>query len=285
MTERAAERQDIRPLRIALLNLMPDKISTETQFSRLIGATPLQIQLSLLRMSDHTSKNTSHGHLDQFYKRFTDIAPDTKYDGLIITGAPIEKLPFETVTYWDELRFIFDWADTHVHSTMAVCWGGMAALYHRHGVPKEVLDKKLFGCHIHRNLAPTSPYMRGLSDEFVVPVSRWTEIRREEILKVPELHILIDTDQSGPCLIEDRENRLLVNMNHFEYDTETLQAEYDRDIASGKPINIPENYFPGDDPEAEPRNRWKSSAHLLYGNWINEIYQTTAFDLNEIGRP
>lgn len=282
MTDRRAERQDIRPMRMALLNLMPDKIATETQFSRLIGATPLQIQMSLIRMSEHRSKNTSASHLEQFYRPFEEVAAE-KYDGLIITGAPIETLPYEEVTYWDELTEIFDWIQTNVHSTMAVCWGGMAALYHLHRVPKVVLEEKLFGCFTQRNLAPTSPYLRGLSDEFLVPVSRWTEIPRAEIERVEELTILIDSAESGPCLVEDAANRLLVNLNHFEYDAETLKREYDRDVAAGSDIAVPACYYPGDDPDLPPQNRWKSSAHLLYGNWINEIYQTTPFDVAEIG--
>jgi homoserine O-succinyltransferase len=282
MSERLAERQDIRPLRIALLNLMPKKIETETQFSRLIGATPLQIQLSLIRMTEHRSRNTATSHLEQFYRTFRDVE-DERYDGLIITGAPIETLPFEQVTYWDELVDILEWTTTNVHSTMAVCWGGMAALHHFHGVPKVVLDQKLFGCFPQENLAPTSPYLRGVSDELVVPVSRWTEMPREEILRVPQLDILIDSPWSGPCLVEDRDRRMLVNLNHFEYDAGTLAEEYRRDVAAGKPIDVPANYFPDDDPTRTPHNRWKSSAHLIYGNWINEIYQSTPFEVDRIG--
>ncbi len=283
MSERMAERQDIRPLRIALLNLMPKKIETETQFSRLIGATPLQIQLSLIRLTDHEPKNTPVSHLEQFYRTFEQVAGET-FDGLIITGAPIETLPYERVSYWNEMVEILDWSASHVHSTMAVCWGGMAALYHFHGVPKEVLDRKLFGCFPQQNLRPTSPYLRGVSDELVVPVSRWTEMPRDEILRVPELDLLIDSAWSGPCLVEDPSRRLLVNLNHFEYDAGTLAAEYERDLAKDEPIDLPVAYYPDDDPTSTPQNRWKSSAHLLYGNWINEIYQTTPFDPVQIGR-
>ncbi|MCB0990600.1 MAG: homoserine O-succinyltransferase [Acidimicrobiales bacterium] len=282
MSEAVAERQDIRPLRIALLNLMPNKIDTETQFSRLIGATPLQIQLSLVRMSEHRPKNTPAIHLEQFYVPFSDVASD-RFDGLIITGAPIETLPFEQVGYWAELEQVFEWTRTHVHSTMAVCWGGMAALHHFYGVPKVELADKLFGCFVHENLAPTSPYLRGISDEFVVPVSRWTSIPRDEIDRVGALRVLVDSEVSGPCLVEDPTHRLLVNLNHFEYDTHSLRGEYERDIAAGKPIAVPVNYFPGDDPSRAPQNRWKSSAHLLFGNWINEIYQTTPFEVDRIG--
>ena len=282
MSDRLADRQDIRPLRIALLNLMPKKIETETQFSRLIGATPLQIQLSLVRMTEHRSRNTEAGHLEHFYRTFREVENE-KFDGLIITGAPIETLPFEEVTYWDEMVDVLEWSTTHVHSTMAVCWGGMAALHHFHGVPKAVLDNKLFGCFAQHNLNPTSPYLRGVSDEVLVPVSRWTEMPRSDIQRVPELEILIDSPWSGPCLVEDRSRRLLVNLNHFEYDATTLATEYHRDVQAAKPIEVPANYFPDDDPTRAPVNRWKSSAHLLYGNWINEIYQTSPFDVAAIG--
>jgi len=282
MRDQLADRQDIRPLRIALLNLMPDKITTETQFARLIGATPLQIQLTLIRMSEHRSRNTAASHLEQFYRPWDELT-DEKYDGFIITGAPIETLPFDEVTYWDELTRILDWTTTNVHSVMAVCWGGMAALHHFHGISKTVLDSKLFGCFPQDNLAPTSPYLRGISDEFVVPVSRWTEMPRSEIQDHPDLEILVDSAWSGPCLVEDRNRRLLVNLNHFEYDAGTLAAEYRRDVEAGTPIDVPALYFPDDDPTRAPFNRWKSTGHLLYSNWINEIYQTTPFDAGEIG--
>lgn len=280
--EQLAERQDIRPLRVALLNLMPDKVTTETQFARLIGATPLQIQLTLIRMSEHRSRNTAASHLEQFYRPWDELTGE-KYDGLIITGAPIETLPFHEVTYWDELTRILDWTAEHVHSLMAVCWGGMAALHHFHGISKTVLDAKLFGCFPQDNLAPTSPYLRGISDEFVVPVSRWTEIPRSEIERTAGLTILVDSAWSGPCLIEEPSRRMLVNLNHFEYDADTLGAEYHRDVESGSTIDVPAFYFPDNDPSNEPHNRWKSTAHLLYSNWINEIYQTTPFDVASIG--
>jgi len=284
MGERTADRQDIRPLRIALLNLMPDKITTETQFARLVGATPLQIKLSLVRMSEHKSKNTSASHLDQFYRPFEEVAQE-KFDGLIITGAPIETLEFEQVTYWDELVNVLEWTSTNIHSTMAVCWGGMAAMHYFHGVSKTVLANKLFGCFPQQNLAPKSPYLRGVSDEFVVPVSRWTEMPRDEIESAPGLSILIDSEQTGPCLVEDKGRRMLANLNHFEYDVDTLSQEYQRDLAANKPAGVPKSYFPNDDPTEKPHNRWKSSAHLLYGNWINEIYQTTPYDVKAIGSP
>ena len=285
MSDDRASHQDIRPLRIGLLNLMPKKIQTENQFARLIGATPLQVELSLVRMSEHQTRNTAAEHMEEFYRPFSDVkASGEKFDGLIITGAPIEHLPYEEVTYWDELREVFDWTQSHVHSTFGVCWGGMAMAYHFHDVPKIMLDHKAFGCFRHANLAPASPFLRGFSDDMVVPVSRWTEIRREDVAKVPDLNLLIDSKDSGPCLIEDAGKRALFVFNHFEYDSGTLKEEYDRDVANGTPINVPANYYPDDDPTQPPQNRWRSHAHLLYGNWINEIYQTTPYDLTKIGQ-
>ena len=283
MDEDQASRQDIRPLRIALLNLMPKKIQTENQFARLIGATPLQIELSLLRMSDHQTRNTAAEHMESFYRPVSE-AWDEKFDGLIITGAPIEHLPFEEVTYWDELKRVMDWTQTNVHSTFGVCWGGMAMIYHFHRVRKHILDAKAFGCFRHRNLVPSSPYLRGFSDECVMPVSRWTEMRQDEVDQHEGLVTLLASDEVGPCLIEDAAHRALYVFNHFEYDSDTLKQEYDRDVEAGTPINVPCNYYPGDDPSCPPTNRWRSHAHLLYGNWINEIYQTTHYDLNDIGR-
>lgn len=285
MGEGRAARQDIRPLRIGLLNLMPMKITTETQFARLIGATPLQIDLSLIRMSDHQSRHTAPEHMETFYRTFAEVeATGEKFDGLIVTGAPIEHLDFEQVTYWDELRRVFDWTQSHVQSTFGVCWGGMAMAWHFHGIPKHMLDHKAFGCFRQRVLVPTSPYLRGFSDDVLIPVSRWTEMRQADIDKVPQLVTLIGSDEVGPCLVEDAAHRALWIFNHFEYDSETLKREYDRDVANGTPINVPQNYYPDNDPSRVPLNRWRSHAHLLYGNWINEIYQTTPYDLNEIGR-
>jgi len=284
MSEDQASRQDIRPLRIGLLNLMPKKIQTENQFARLIGATPLQIELSLIRMSEHQTRNTAADHMESFYRTFTEVeASGEKFDGLIITGAPIEHLPFEDVTYWDELKRIMDWTQTHVHSTFGVCWGGMAMIYHFHGVPKLDLPKKAFGCYRQNNLVPNSPYLRGFSDNFVIPVSRWTEISASDVNKHSDLTTLLASDEVGSCLIEDKAHRALYIFNHFEYDSDTLKQEYDRDVDAGTPINIPRNYYPEDDPSRPPENRWRSHAHLLYGNWINEIYQSTPYDLNAIG--
>ncbi|SCM67880.1 homoserine O-acetyltransferase MetA [Donghicola eburneus] len=284
MADDQAARQDIRPIKIALLNLMPKKIQTENQFARLIGATPLQIEFTLIRMSEHQTKNTAAEHMESFYRPFEEVkASGEKFDGLIITGAPIEHLDFNDVTYWEELCQVFDWTQDHVHSTFGVCWGGMAMINYFHGVPKHLLDAKCFGCFRHRNLAPASPYLRGFSDDVLVPVSRWTEIRQTDLDQHPDLTTLIASDASGPCLVEDPKHRALYVFNHFEYDDNTLKEEYDRDVEAGKPINVPENYYPDDDPSKKPLNRWRSHAHLLYGNWINQIYQTTPYELEKIG--
>jgi homoserine O-succinyltransferase len=279
----AAEKQDIRPMKIGLLNLMPKKIQTENQFARLIGATPLQIELQLIRMSEHQTKNTAAEHMEEFYRPFQEIK-DQKFDGLIITGAPIEHMPFEDVTYWDELKEVMDWTQTNVHMTFGVCWGGMAMINHFHSVRKHILDAKAFGCFRHMNLAPQSPYLRGFSDEFVIPVSRWTEMKQAEIDTAAGLTTLLGSDEAGACLVEDTAHRALYIFNHFEYDSGTLKEEYDRDISSGTPINVPMNYYPGDDPSQQPQNRWRSHAHLLYGNWISEMYLTTPYDMDQIGQ-
>ena len=284
MSPGRAATQDIRPLRIGLLNLMPKKIQTENQFARLIGATPLQIDLHLIRMSEHQTKNTAAEHMETFYRPFEEVeASGEKFDGLIITGAPIEHLPFEEVTYWEELTRVFNWTQSHVHSTFGVCWGGMAMINHFHGVRKHMLSHKAFGCFRHRNLVPTSPYLRGFSDDFVIPVSRWTEMKQDEIDRAAGLVTLLGSDETGPCLVEDEAHRALYIFNHFEYDSDSLKQEYDRDVANGTPINVPANYYPDDNPAKPPLNRWRSHAHLLYGNWINEIYQTTPYELDAIG--
>ena len=281
--DRAAQ-QDIRPLRIALLNLMPKKIQTENQFARLIGATPLQIDFQLIRMSEHQTRNTAAEHMATFYRPFAEVADSgEKFDGLIITGAPIEHLAFEEVTYWQELVQVMDWTQSHVQSTFGVCWGGMAMINHFHGVAKHPLPAKAFGCFRHQTLHPTSPFLRGFSDDFVIPVSRWTEMKQAEV-DAAGLKTLIGSDEVGPCLIEDASHRALYIFNHFEYDSDTLKQEYDRDVAAGTPINVPLNYYPDDDPARKPLNRWRSHAHLLYGNWINEIYQSTPYDIAKIGR-
>ena len=283
MTPDRAAHQDIRPIRIGLLNLMPKKIQTENQFARLIGATPLQIDFRLIRMSEHQARNTAAEHMEEFYRPFQEVREE-KFDGLIITGAPIEHLEFEEVTYWDEMKEVMDWTQTNVHSTFGVCWGGMAMINHFHGVRKHILDHKAFGCFRQKNLAPASPYLRGFSDDFVIPVSRWTEMRQPEIDAAGGLQTLLFSDEVGPCLVEDAAHRALYIFNHFEYDSDTLKTEYDRDIANGTPINIPMNYYHDDDPTKKPDNRWRSHGHLLYGNWINQIYQTTPYDLSLIGK-
>ncbi len=283
MSPERAQSQEIRPLRIGLLNLMPKKIQTEIQFARLIGATPLQIDFSLIRMSEHQARNTAAEHMETFYRPFQEVKAE-KFDGLIITGAPIEHMPFADVTYWDELCEVMDWTQTNVHSTFGVCWGGMAMINHFHGAEKHLLPAKAFGCFRHSNLLPTSPFLRGFSDDCVIPVSRWTEMKQAEIDQHPGLITLLGSDEVGPCLIEDAGHRALYIFNHFEYDSDTLKQEYDRDVGSGTPINVPLNYYPNDDPARKPLNRWRSHAHLLYGNWINEIYQTTPYEIENIGR-
>jgi homoserine O-succinyltransferase/O-acetyltransferase len=282
MTETAAVRQDIRPLQIGLLNLMPNKIRTEIQIARLVGATPLQVELSLVRIGGHKAKNTTEDHLLSFYQTWEEVK-DRKFDGFMITGAPVETLAYEDVTYWEELCRILDWSQTNVHSTLNICWGAMAAIYHFHGVPKTLLEEKAFGVYRHRNLKPSSVYLSGFSDDFQIPVSRWTDVRRADIEKAPGLEILMESDEKGVCLVNEPARRRLYMFNHVEYDSTSLGEEYFRDLANGTPVKIPHNYFPEDDPGQEPQNRWRSHAHLFFGNWINEIYQTTPYDLAQIG--
>ncbi|MDP1702362.1 MAG: homoserine O-succinyltransferase [Aestuariivirga sp.] len=284
MTEDTAHRQDIRALRIGLLNLMPNKIKTETQFARLIGATPLQVELSLIKITNHKSKNTPHDHMITFYRDWEKVRKE-KFDGLIITGAPIELLEFEDVTYWDELQKIYDWTQTHVQSTFNICWGAQAALYHFHHVPKHTLAQKAFGIYRHKNLSPASPYLRGFSDDFSMPVSRWTENLKSELPTGKGLEVLMESEEAGLCFVADNPRRQLYMFNHIEYDTNSLGDEYRRDVEAGKTINPPANYFPGGNPSATPENRWRSHAHLLFGNWINEVYQSTPFRLEDIGKP
>jgi homoserine O-succinyltransferase/O-acetyltransferase len=284
MTEETAHRQDIRALRIGLLNLMPNKIRTETQFARLIGATPLQVELSLIKITNHKSKNTPSDHMITFYRDWEKVRKE-KFDGLIITGAPIELLEFEDVTYWDELQKIYDWTQTHVQSTFNICWGAQAALYHFHRVPKHALAQKAFGIYRHKNLSPASPYLRGFSDDFSMPVSRWTENLKSELPKDKGLEVLMESEEAGLCFVADNPHRQLYMFNHIEYDTNSLGDEYHRDIEAGKTINLPANYFPGGITTAQPENRWRSHAHLLFGNWINEVYQSTPYKLEDIGKP
>ena len=283
MREAEAVRQDIRPLQIGLLNLMPNKIKTETQFARLLGATPLQVELTLVKITNHVARHTPNEHMISFYRNWEDVKAE-KFDGFIVTGAPIEQMPFEEVTYWDELRRIFDWTQTNVHASFNICWGAQAAVHHFHGMPKYDLPQKAFGVYRHRNLAPTSPYLRGVSDDFSIPVSRWTEVRRADIPAASGMKVLMESDEAGLCLLEDPAHRSLHMFNHIEYDSSSLGEEYFRDRNASVPIAMPRNYFPQDDPERQPENRWRSHAHLLFGNWINELYQTTPFDISAIGR-
>jgi homoserine O-succinyltransferase len=282
MRETDAVRQDIRPLRIGLLNLMPNKPRTETQFARLLGATPLQVELTLVKMTNHVARNTSAEHIISFYRSWEDVRSE-RFDGFIVTGAPVEHMPFEQVTYWDELRRVFDWTQTHVHACLNICWGAQAAVHHFHGMPKRALPAKAFGVFRHRNLLPASPFLRGFSDDFSIPVSRWTEVRRTDIPAASGMTVLAESDDTGLCLLDDPARHSLHMFNHIEYDSHSLRDEYRRDVAANQPIGLPRNYFPGDDPNREPENRWRSHAHLLFGNWINQLYQTTPFDLSRIG--
>lgn len=282
MDERTALRQDIRPLHIGLLNLMPNKIRTETQFARLMGTTPLQVELTLVRVGNHKAKNTSEEHLIAFYQTWEEVKA-RKFDGFIITGAPIELLPFEEVNYWEELTRILDWTATNVHSSFFICWGAMAAAWHFHGIPKHTLEKKAFGVFRHRNHAPASPYLAGFSDDFSIPVSRWTEVRAADIPATSQLELLMESDVTGPCLVTEPTGKRLYMFNHIEYDSTSLKEEYDRDVAAGVSIGVPHEYFPADDPQRQPLNRWRSHAHLLFGNWINQVYQTTPYEMEKIG--
>jgi homoserine O-succinyltransferase len=283
MTETAAVRQDIRPMQIGLLNLMPNKIKTELQFARLLGATPLQVELSLIRIGNHVSKNTAEEHLLNFYLPW-EATKHRKFDGLIITGAPIETIPYEEVTYWEEMQKIFDWTETNVHSTMNVCWGGMAALYHFHGVPKHDLPEKAFGVYRQKIMNPASPYLSGFSDKFAIPISRWAEIRTADVQACPDVTVLAHSPEKGLCIAETSRHRRLYVMDHLEYDSTSLGDEYARDVQANVPIKLPHDYFPGDDPTQTPLNRWRPHGHLLLSNWINEIYQTTPFEIDQIGQ-
>ena len=283
MTETRAMTQDIRPLRMLLLNLMPKKIETETQLTRLLGYTPLQIELDLLRMEAHQSLNTSQEHLLSFYKTFSEVK-DTYYDGMIITGAPVEHLPFEEVDYWPELCEIMEWSRSHVHSTMHICWGAQAGLYYHYGIQKQPLEKKLFGVFPHRSEYRESMLLRGFDDVFMVPHSRHTTVKREDIEAVPSLQILASSDEAGVCIVRNRVGRQFFMMGHSEYDARTLENEYLRDVKAGKPIEVPKNYYPGDDPTKDPIVSWRGHANLLYSNWLNYfVYQTTPYDVTQVG--
>ncbi|MBQ9761856.1 MAG: homoserine O-succinyltransferase [Oscillospiraceae bacterium] len=284
MTQTRATTQDIRPLEIVLLNLMPTKIVTETQFSRLLGNTPLQVRLELMHTTSHVSKNTSQEHLLSFYKSFEDLK-DRKFDGMIITGAPVELMDFEDVDYWQELTEIMEWSKTNVHSTLHICWGAQAGLYYHYGIPKLPLPEKLFGVFQHKADYKRSILMRGFDDIFWVPHSRHTTVRREDIEAVPELKILSSSEEAGVYAIMSKEGRQIFITGHSEYDPLTLKGEYDRDKNLGLPIRVPQNYFPNDDDTKDPIVRWRSSANLLFSNWLNYfVYQTTPYDIMSIGQ-
>ncbi|MBR2406880.1 MAG: homoserine O-succinyltransferase [Clostridia bacterium] len=282
ITETRALTQDIRPLKILLLNLMPKKIVTETQLARLLGNSPLQVELELIHTRTHESRNTPADHLLNFYKTFDDIK-DQKYDGLIITGAPVEKLEFEEVEYWEELCEIFEWSKTNVTSTLHICWGAQAGLYYHYGIGKRLLDGKLFGVFPHTVERKTSILFRGFDDVFMIPHSRHTTIDRAEIEAVSELKILASSEEAGVYAIATDRGRQIFLTGHAEYDAGTLREEYERDVAANLPIEVPQNYFPDDDPTKEPLVTWRGHAHLLFSNWLNYfVYQTTPYDLREI---
>lgn len=282
MTETRALHQNIRPLQILLLNLMPTKIETETQLARVLGNTPLQIELELIAPSGHVSKNTTQEHMLKFYKSFDEVK-DRTFDGLIITGAPVELLEFEEVDYWPELCEIMEWSKTHVHSTLHICWGAQAALYYHYGIPKQKLDQKLFGVFHHTVEDPNYILFRGFDDKFWVPHSRNTTVRRKDIEAVPALKILAASDEAGVYAVKTDGGRQVFLMGHAEYDRDTLKNEYLRDVKAGIDIQMPKNYFPDDDPAREPIVNWRSCAHLLYGNWLNYcVYQTVPYDIRDI---
>ena len=284
MDEDRAIHQDIRALRVAILNLMPTKISTETQILRLLSNSALQVEVSLLHTATHEAKNTDADHLMEHYVTFDDVK-DQKFDGLIITGAPVEQMPFEEVDYWQELQRIMDWSETNVESTFHICWGAQAGLYHKYGIPKYDLPRKMFGVYEHRLLNRTESLMRGFDDIFLAPHSRHTEIRRMDIEKHTDLQILAESDEAGVYIVSDKAGRNLYITGHSEYDPFTLKAEYDRDVNKGLPIHVPKNYYPNDDPAQEPTVRWRGHANLLYSNWLNyHVYQVTPYDVKDIPR-
>ncbi len=284
MPEERAMAQDIRPLKIVILNLMPTKVVTETQLLRLLGNTPLQVDIELLQMATHKSKNTSRRHLTTFYKTFDEIK-DQKFDGMIITGAPVEQLDFEDVDYWDELCEIMDWSKKNVYSVLHICWGAQAGLYHRYGIRKYEFKEKLSGIFEHRILNPLHPLLRGFDDKFLIPHSRYTGVVEEDIYNYenPKLEILAKSDEAGVAIIGKKNGRAFYILGHAEYDRETLANEYFRDINKGLDIKIPKNYFPDDNPKNDPPMVWRSSASLLFSNWLNYyVYQQTPYDLEDL---
>ena len=282
ISETRALHQDIRPLRIAVLNLMPTKITTETQLIRLLSNTSLQIELTLLHAASHRSKNVSALHMTTFYKDFSNIKNE-KFDGLIITGAPVEDLRFEDVDYWDELCEILEWSKTHVFSTLHICWAAQAGLYYHYGIPKYSLNKKLFGIFHHTPLLPTHPLLRGFDEDFLAPHSRHTEIHAEDVKKIEQLDILSTSDEAGVYISASKNGRQVFITGHPEYDFDTLQHEYFRDISRHIDIDLPKNYFPNDDSSRRPKNLWRSHAHLLFSNWLNYfVYQATPYNVEGI---
>lgn len=277
-----AHGQDIRPLRIAILNLMPIKITTETDFIRILSNTPLQVEIEFMKIKSHTSKNTPVEHMMAFYRDFEEMRHE-KYDGLIVTGAPLEQMDYEEVTYWGELQDVFQWAHSHVQSTCYICWAAQAALYHFYGVPKYATDAKVFGIFRHRVLHPELPVFRGFDDEFYAPHSRHSEVRREDIDAVPELTIVSESSEAGVHMVMARDGREFFITGHSEYAPLTLDGEYRRDLNKGLPIQPPVNYYPDDDPSQPPLVRWRAHANLLFTNWLNYyVYQKTPFDINLI---
>ena len=280
--EKRATSQDIRPLRIAILNLMPLKIMTETDLLRLLSNTPLQIELDLVDTDSHVCKNTPREHIETFYKRFDEIK-NNNYDGFIVTGAPVEKLDFNEVEYWDELTEIFDWSKKHVTSTLYICWAAFAGLFHNYGIPKHVIGKKISGVFRHYVIDKTNPIFRGFDDEFYVPHSRFSEVRKDDILKVPDLKIVAESEASGVYMVMARNGREFYITGHSEYSPLTLDYEYHRDLDKGKNPSIPVNYYPNDDINQPPIVRWKAHANLLFSNWLNYfVYQETPYDIRTI---
>lgn len=279
MDESVAFRQDIRPLRIVILNLMPTKETTETQLLRLIGNTPLQVEFILLHPKTHTSKNTSLEHLEQFYKTFEDIKHE-RFDGMIVTGAPVEQLEFEEVNYWEELTQIMEWSKTHVTSTLHICWAAQAGLYYHFGVPKYPLDEKIFGVFPHTITTSNVKLLRGFDEMFLVPQSRHTDVRREDVARVEQLDILSESEEAGVYIAATKDGKQIFITGHSEYDACTLKYEYDRDVNKGMEIAVPKNYYPNNDPTRPPLNTWRAHANLLFSNWLNYyVYQETPYDL------
>ena len=282
MTEQRASKQDIRPLKIAIVNLMPTKVATETQLLRLLGNTPLQVEISLVHMENHISKNTGTDHMEKFYITSKD-ALKSRFDGMIITGAPVEQMAFENVDYWEDLCRIMDFAKKNVFSTLYICWGAQAGLYHHYGIQKQPLDKKLFGIYNHFRTTPAEPLLRGFDDIFPVPQSRHTTINKRDIQRHGGLQILAESEEAGVLLAKSHDNREIFMTGHLEYDTDTLAQEYFRDVNKGLPIDVPFNYFPENNPENMPKSIWRSTAHLFYSNWLNYyVYQETPYSLDEI---